>query len=151
MSQARGEVEPAAHPAGVRARRPIGGVGELEALEQLAGPAARLLLREVEQAAEHLKVLPAGEDLVDGGELSRQPDQLTNGRGVVDHVAPEDLGPPGVGLEQCREHANERRLSGAVRPEQPEDRPLRDVEVDARERERRAEALDHSLHADRGT
>ena len=148
--EARREVEPAAHPAGVRACGAIGGVGELEALQQLGRSPARLVPREVEQAAEHLEVLPPGEDLVDGGELSREPDQLTNGRGLVDHVTPEDLGPPCVWLEQCREHANERGLSGSVRPEQPEDGPLRDVEVDTRERGRRAEALGHTFYMDSG-
>ena len=111
----------------------------------------RLIPREVEQTAEHLEVLPSGEDLVDGSELSGEPEQLTNGRGLVDHVTPEDLGAPRVRREQGREHANERGLPGSVRPEQSEDRSLRDVEVDTRERSRRAEALDHTLDVDGGS
>ncbi len=69
--QARGEVEPAAHPAGIGAGRAVGGVGEFEALEQLARARRRASIRrEVEQATEHLQVLPPAENLIDGGELS---------------------------------------------------------------------------------
>ena len=149
--QARREVEPAAHPSGVRACRTVGSVGELEALQQLGRPPSRLVAREVEQAAEHLEVLPPGEDLVDGGELSGEPEQLANDRGLVHHVMPEDLGAPRVRSEQGREDANERGLPGSVRPEQSEDRSLRDVEVDTRERKRRAEALGHALDVDGGS
>ena len=149
--QARREVEPAAHPSGVRACRAVGGVGELEALQQLVRPPSRLVAREVEQAAEHLQVLPSGEDLVDGRELPGEPEQLANGRGLVHHVAPEYLRAPRVRREQRREHAHERGLPGPVRPEQPEDRPLRDVEVDSRQRNRRAEALDHALDVNGGS
>ena len=103
-----------------------------------------------EQAAEHLEVLPSGEDLVDRSELAGQPKQLANGRGLVHHVAPEDLGAPRVRSEQGREHADERGLPRSVRPEQSEDRPLRDVEVDTRERTRAGEALGHSLDVNCG-
>ena len=50
-------------------------------------------------------------------------------------IAPEDLGPPRVGLEQRREHSNERGLAGPVRTEQPEHGPLGDLQVDPGERD----------------
>ena len=91
--QARREVEPAAHPAGVGARRAVGGVGEVEALEQLVRTLPRLRRREVEEAAEHHQVLAAREDLVDRRELPRQAEQLADGGRVVDDVVTEDARP----------------------------------------------------------
>ena len=76
--QARREVESPAHPARVGLRRAIGGVGELEALEQLRCAIARLRAGEPEQAPEHLQVLAAGEQLVDCGELTGQGEQLAH-------------------------------------------------------------------------
>src|SRR3954469_15382777 len=52
-------------PEYVRAGRAVPGVGELKPLQQLGRPPPRLGSREVEQAAEHLEVLPSGKDLVD--------------------------------------------------------------------------------------
>ena len=146
--QARCEVEPAAHPAGVGARGAVGGVGEVEALEQLVRATPGRRRREVEQAAEHHQVLAAREDLVDRRELSRQPEQLTDDRGLVHHVVTEDLGPSGFRCQQRRKHAHQRGLASSVRPEQPEHRALRNNEVDPQERWSRAEALRHSLDAD---
>jgi hypothetical protein len=105
----------------------------------------RLAPRQIEQAAEHLEVLASGEDLVDGGELPGEPEQLANRRGLVHHVASEDLGAARVRRQQRREHADERGLPGSVRAQQSEDRALRHVEVDTRERTRGAEALGHPL------
>src|SRR5207302_10622808 len=62
--QTRCEVKPAAHPAGIRARRTGGGVGEVEALEELVRAPPRLGRREIEQAAEHHQALAARQDLV---------------------------------------------------------------------------------------
>ncbi len=65
------EVEPAAHAAGVGLDAAVGGVGEVEALEQLAGPSRGRLPAEAVEPPDHVEVLVAGEDLVDGGELAR--------------------------------------------------------------------------------
>src|SRR5204863_7458037 len=70
--QAGREVEPPSHAARVRLRGPVGGVGELEALEQLRRASASLCAREPEQAPEHLEVLAARQQLVDRGELTGQ-------------------------------------------------------------------------------
>jgi len=139
------------HSSGIRARRPVGRVREVEALQQLGGPPARLRRREVEQTPEHLQVLAPREDLVDRGELPGQAQHLANGRRLAHHVAPEDLGVPRVRREQGREHTHERGLPGSVRPEQPEDRALGDLQIDPRERHRRAEALDYARDAHGGS
>ena len=51
--QAGGQVEPAAHAAGVGLDRPPGRVGQLEPLEHLAGPAAGRRPAQAEQPADH--------------------------------------------------------------------------------------------------
>ena len=146
--QARREVETSPHPTGVRARRAVGGVSQVEALEQLVRPPASLRGREVEQAPEHLEVLPAGQHLVDRRELAGQPQQLPHPRGVVDDVAAKHLGPSGVRSEQRGQHPDEGRLPRAVRSEQPKDRGLLDIQVDPSKRRGRPKALDHTLDMD---
>ena len=55
-----GEVEPAAHAARVGPDEAVGGLGEVEALEQLASRAlAASRLRQVVEPADHLEVLEA--------------------------------------------------------------------------------------------
>ena len=70
----RGEVEPAAHAAGVGLDQPIGGLGEVEALEQLERALLRLGAREVVEAPDHGQVLLAGQVLVDRRVLAREAD-----------------------------------------------------------------------------
>ena len=72
----RGEVEAAAHPAGVGAHEPLAGVGEAERREQLAGALAGRAAAEVVETADHLEVLEAGQVLVHGRVLAGQPDSL---------------------------------------------------------------------------
>ena len=62
-----GEVEPSPHAARVRLRRAVGGVGEVEALQQVVRPARRACpLAQVVEPADHLQVLVAGQVFVDG-------------------------------------------------------------------------------------
>ena len=70
--QARCKVKTSPHATGVRACEAVGGVGQVEALEQLVRLPASVRGREVEQAPEHLEVLPAGQHLVDRRELAGQ-------------------------------------------------------------------------------
>jgi len=123
--QARCEVKSTPHPAGVGARRPVAGVREIEALEQLVRAPPRLGRREVEQPAEHHQVLATREDLVDRCELPRQPEQLADGGSASHHVAPEDLGASGVRRQQRRQHAHKRGLARSVRPQESEHGALR--------------------------
>ena len=74
-TSAAAEVEPPAHAAGVGLRRALGGLRELEALEQLVGALARLGLAEVVQPPDHLEVLEAGQVLVHGRILAREADR----------------------------------------------------------------------------
>jgi hypothetical protein len=110
---------------------------------------ARLSRPEAEQASEHLEVLAPAEDLVDGGELPCQPEQLPDRWRIGDDVVAEYLCAPAIGGQQRRKHAHERRLAGAVWSQQAEHPALLDLEIHTRERDRGAETLDHSLDVHR--
>ena len=84
--EAGGEVEPAAHAAGVGLGRPVGGVGEVEPVEQLLRAGARRLAAQVQQRADQLEVLAAGQQLVDGGVLAGEADQLPDAAGLAGDV-----------------------------------------------------------------
>ena len=72
---AGGDVQPAAHAAGVVLDQPAGRVLEAERLEQLVGAGLGAPPREAEQPAEQDQVLAAGQVLVDRGELAGQADR----------------------------------------------------------------------------
>src|SRR5690349_24627655 len=67
---------------------------------------------------------------------------------MVGDVVTHDLRPPRIRREQRCQHADEGRLAGAVRAQQPEDRPLGYLEIDTRECERRTEALGDAVDGD---
>ena len=70
------EVEPAAHAARVRLDDAVGGVGEVELLEQLVGASRGFARWQLVEPAEHPQVLATGQVLVDRGVLAGQPDDL---------------------------------------------------------------------------
>ncbi len=129
--QAGAEVEPAAHAARVGLGRPVGGVGQLEPLEERPRPLARLGGGHVVQPPDHLEVLQAGEVLVDRGVLSREADHVPELLRVADHVEAGDGRAARVGMQQRGQDPDGGGLAGAVGAEEPEDRGGRDLEVDA--------------------
>ncbi len=98
--QARGQVQPSAHAAGVRLRRSSRGIHQLEPLQDLLGAAARLRLREVVEPSDELEVLEPGEVLVDRRALSREADPEPQLLGVAHGVQPVDLRSAAGGREQ---------------------------------------------------
>jgi hypothetical protein len=114
---ARGEVDPSPHAAGVGLDLAACRLGESEAVQQLFGPGLRLRAGEAEQAAEQLQVLCTGEILVDGCELPGQADAVAHRGGVANDVMAKHSRRPSVGLHQGREDADGGRLAGAVRAE----------------------------------
>ena len=129
--QRGGEVEAPAHAARVRLDDALGGLVELEAVEQLLP--ARLGGRApgAVQPTDHGQVLEAGQILVDGGVLPRQADLVAQRRGVVHDVIADDRGAPGVGFQQRGQNPDDRGLAGAVRAEQAEHRSPPHLEIDA--------------------
>ena len=148
------EVEAAAHAARVGLDDPVGGIGQLELLEQFVGAPARLGRRQVVQPAEQPQVLAPGQVLVDRGVLARQADDPPDLVGLRPDVEPGHGRAPGVGPEERGEDPHRRRLAGAVRTEQAQDGPLGDLEVDAVEGSDLALAglvdLDQAFGRDRG-
>ena len=87
------------------------------------------------QVGHQLEVLFPCEELVDRGELARDADGGPDRIGLAVDVMTGDLHLAAVGADQGREDLDRRRLAGAIRSEQREDRPLGDLEVDAVEDE----------------
>jgi hypothetical protein len=113
-------------------------------LEQLAGAAADLLAGQLEQAAEHLQVLPPGQQLIDRRELPRQAEQLANGGRLAHDVVAEDLRPPRIRRQQRGQNAHQRGLARSVRAQQAKHHPTRDLEPGTIQRHGRPEPLDHT-------
>ena len=91
--EARRQVEPAAHPAAIGASHAVGGVGEVEAVEQLGRPRPRLAAGQAAQPADHHEVLAPGQHLVDGRRLRGDADVALDLRRLGDDVEPGDPRP----------------------------------------------------------
>jgi hypothetical protein len=149
VDQGGSQVEPAPHAAGVGLGHPVGGLDQVEPLEQLVGPRGRPVLEPVE-GAEQPQVLAAGEVLVDGGVLAGQADPAADGARPGDDVDAVDQRAAGVRAQQRGEHAHGGGLAGAVGPEQAEHGAALDGERDAVERPVGAEGDPHVLDDDGG-
>ena len=139
--QAGGEIEPAPHAAGVGLDDAAGCVGQAEPLKKLVGAALRIGLREAIEAGDHLEVLAAGQDLVERGVLTGQPDPAADLTRVGEDIEAGDLGAACVRPGQGREDADQRRLPGPVRAEDAEDRAFGHLDADASQGVGRAERL----------
>ena len=95
----RAEVEAPAHAARVGLDHAVGGLDEVEALEQLLPAALGLRAAHAVQAADHDQVLEAGEVLVDGGVLPGEADAPAQLGGVADDVEARDEHGAGIGLQ----------------------------------------------------
>jgi len=85
---------------------------------------------QVEQPAEHAQVLPAGEDLVDGGELAGEADAPAHLARVAGDVEAGHLGAAAVEADERGQDAHGGGLAGAVGAEQAVDRALRYGQVE---------------------
>ncbi|ALE85348.1 hypothetical protein XF36_21140 [Pseudonocardia sp. HH130629-09] len=149
--EARCQVEPAAHAAGVGAGAAPGGVGEPEAVDQLGGAGPGGCPRQIEQPADQVEVVAAGQGLVDGGVLAGEADQGADPGGVADDVAAEHRGPAGRRREQRGQHADGRRLAGAVGAEQAQDLSAPGGEGDPVDRADLTEGPDQAVDLDCGS
>jgi len=66
-------------------------------------------------------VFARGQLRIGGERLGNHANGVADAIGIRDYVMPAHLGRAGRGRRQRRHHANQRRFSRAVRPEQPED------------------------------
>ena len=148
MDECGREVEPPPHAARIGLQRPIGRVGESEALEQLARPVLGQAPRQVIQGAHEPEVLPAGEHLVDGGVLAGEADAEPDGLRMAGDVDAEHGRVALLERDDGREDAHGGRLAGAVGAEEPQHRAGIDAERHAVERDDLAELLADVLHHD---
>ncbi len=131
--QAGGDVEAAAHPAGVGAHAAPRGRGQVELPDQLGRALPGLGPGQPGQPAHHPQVLLAGLHLVQRGELPGEADPAADLGPVAAHVEARHPGPPGVRLGERGQDAHGRGLARSVRPEQGEHAAALDLQVDAGE------------------
>lgn len=107
---------------------------QVELLQELLGPAVRLRAGKLVQPAEHPQVLAPGEVLVHRSVLARQPDDRPDLLRLSEDVETAHARPPGIRPEERGQDADRGGLAGSVRPEQAQDRPFIDGQVEAVER-----------------
>ena len=129
------EVEPAAHAARVGLERPVGGVGQAEALEQLGRPVLRQPLRAGGSARPTRRRFsrPVSTSST-AAYCPARPIRSRTDCGCFADVDAEHRRAPLLEREDGREDADRRRLAGAVGAEQPE----HGAGLDARRTRRRA-------------
>ena len=144
------QVEPASHPPGEGRKRLLRRFDQIEPLEQLGGAPAALALAEVTKIRHQDQVLLAGQEAIDGRELTRHADRSADGVGFAADVVAGDLDLAVIRGDQRREDVDRCRLPGTVRPEQGEHRARGDLEVDAVKHEVLAVRPAQPDRADRG-
>src|SRR5699024_7945000 len=112
--QGTGDVQTAAHTAGVLLHRASRGIAEAEGLQQLATAPAGGPGAQAHQPAEQHQVLQPGQVFVQGGELPGQGDPLPDGLRFGEHVVPQHSRSAGIGLQQGGEHPDRCGLTGPV-------------------------------------
>ena len=123
--------------------------GEAECLEQLGRARLRGVALQAEQAAQQNQVLPPGQVLVDRCHLAGEADQPADGVRLLDDVVAKHLARALIRREQRRQHADRRRLAGAVRSEDAVDRSGTDGQVDAVDSSGLAKRLHEAVGLDR--
>ena len=131
VDQADGDVEPAPLAAGQRLGLPLPQPVEVELAEQLLAALGRLGRAHPVQPGVVDDLLAGPGVGVGGAALRDVADPAAHADRVGDQVAAGDRGGAGGGLEQRGQHAQRRRLAGAVGAEEADDLPGLDVEVDA--------------------
>ena len=122
---------------------------DVRQLDRRVAPAPQVFAAEPVDPGVEVEVLLHREVRVEGELLAHVADPLADLPSVADDVVPEHGRGPGGGRQETAEDANERRLAGAVRPQQPVDRAGVDLEVHPLERGEVAELARHVRHPDR--
>jgi hypothetical protein len=102
------------------------------------------------QARREAQVLVDGEIAVETERLRHVADPRLQRRDVAAHVVPENRRLRGLDVEKTRERAEERRLAGAIGPDDRDDLCALQDEIDAGERTPTAVALFQPAYADDG-
>ena len=115
VDEGRGQVEPPLHPARVALERPVGGVDQLDQLQQLLGPGGGGLLVEAEEPTLEDEQLAPALALVEPGLLQGDADLGPHPRRVGGDVDAGDGRLAGGDRQQGRQHPDGGGLAGAVR------------------------------------
>ncbi len=108
---------------------------EVEGAEHLVGPQAGVAARHAEVAPVQRQQLPHRHEAVEGHLLRGVPDRLPRPRRrLTPGRDPEHRDVAAARAGEAHDAADQRRLAGAVRAEQPEEGPLGDREVEAGQR-----------------
>ena len=125
--EAGGDAEALAHAHGVLGHLVVGPMEDADALERRVDAA---LGRRLTRRGEDLQVLATGQVAVEAGLVHDRPDPGQRHVTVPgDAVAEQEHG-AGVGVGQAQQHADQRRLAGAVRAEIPEGAAAGNEELD---------------------
>ena len=150
VHERRGEVEPPAHAAGVRADEAVARVREVEPLEQLVGARPDLVVGDVGEPADEPQVLRRGEVLVDRRVLTRRARSSARTRiGCSVTSYPSTRARPPSGCSSVVSTRTAVVLPAPFGPSSPSTRPDRHLERDALQRFELSEALDEVDDLDR--
>jgi hypothetical protein len=130
VDESHRDAEPALHPARVALGDPVGCLDQAEALEQLVHAGVESLATQSVELALELQVLPARRLFIDARLLGDDADHLADPLGLVEDAEAADSRRARVGVCEGREDLDRGGLTGAVRPEQPEDRAGRDADAE---------------------
>jgi hypothetical protein len=144
------DVERAPLAARERADRTLPFVLQVEEIEQLVAALRDLRGGEPIEEAGEAQVLGHRERAVERRFLEHDADRSAHGHRAASHVVPGDARIALRRPQQRREHVDRRRLAGAVRPEQPEELPCRNLEIERFDGAYVAVALAQAACTDRG-
>ena len=139
--QPGGEVEPAAHAAGVGADAPAAGVAELEAVAAARRRGRGRRSARALQAAHHAQVLLPGLQLVDRGVLAGEADRAADAAAVGDDVEPGDARRARIGRSSVHRSRTVVVLPAPFGPSSEKTVPGRTLQVDAGQHGRLAVGL----------
>jgi hypothetical protein len=122
------------HAGGVVGEAPVRRLDHVHPLQQLANARLDAAPRDVVEAREEVEVLAPGQSPVERPLVGVDEADLRLDLPFVDHVLAADHRSAAIGQDQAREDLEERRLAGAVRPEESEDLPLLDVKIHSAQR-----------------
>ena len=139
--QGHRQIQPATLATGVRDGGSPALLLDVQPPEQLRDAAPALGPAQMVQICHEGQVLLAREEVVHGRRLTGDADHLANGVGLTGGIVSADPDLARVGTDHRRQDLHGRRLAGAVRSEQREDRPLGNAEVDPVHGDRVVEGL----------
>jgi len=147
--QAGGQVQPAPHATRVGLHRPLRRLGEVETFEQFRGAGTGAAAGLAQQPADHDEVVDSGQPVVHRGVLPGEADELAHLMSLAPDVISAHPCLPAVRAQQGGQDPDRGRLSGTVRPKDPQDGALAGDEINPRQRGRLAEPLDQAAGLDR--